>query len=341
MLHNRLKFVLLTLKSVTFIRVWNFLLLWGSFKLSKWKKQPVVWGKPAAASIEPTTSCNLRCPECPSGLRQFSRDTGMLSPHLFEKMLDELSPTLGYLTFYFQGEPYLNPHFLQMVEQAAKRNIITATSTNAHYLTEGMAARTVASGLSRLIISIDGAEQATYSRYRIGGNLQKVLDGTRNILQERQKSGKVTPEITWQFIVFRHNEQEIPKIKALAKQLGVDRLQLKSAQIYNYANGSALIPQNERYARYKKLPNGQYAIKNEMDNSCWRMWHACTITWDGHVVPCCFDKDAKYKMGSLQSLPFHKIWHAEAYQKFRRQLLRARKQIDICQNCTEGGKVWV
>ena len=82
-----------------------------------------------------------------------------------------------YLIFYFQGEPYLNPDFLDMVKYASGKKIYTATSTNAHYLNDANARRTIESGLDRLIISIDGTTQETYQQYRVGGHLNKVLEG--------------------------------------------------------------------------------------------------------------------------------------------------------------------
>ena len=77
-----------------------------------------------------------------------------------------------------------------------------------------------------------------------------------------------------------------------------------------------------------------------MLDHCWRLWHTCVITWDGKVVPCCFDKDASHPMGSLAEQDFDTIWKGTAYQQFRGALLRSRSEIDICQNCTEGTKVW-
>ena len=64
------------------------------------------------------------------------------------------------------------------------------------------------------------------------------------------------------------------------------------------------------------------------------------ITWDGLVVPCCFDKDAQHTMGDLKGKPFREIWHDERYAAFRRRVLQSRKNIDICANCSEGTKVW-
>ena len=160
---------------LSFRRSWNWVKVISSFYLSKWTKQPIQWGVPISISFEPTTSCNLRCPECPSGLRSFTRPRGMLEMNFFKSMIDQLAPELIYLTFYFQGEPYLNPDFLDMVKYAGSKKIYTATSTNAHYLDEENARRTVESGLDRLIISLDGTTQDVYSQYRVGGNLEKYL----------------------------------------------------------------------------------------------------------------------------------------------------------------------
>ena len=101
------------------------------------------------------------------------------------------------------------------------------------------------------------------------------------------------------------------------------------------------MPLEEKYNRYRALPDGTYETKHQVLNHCWRLWHACVITWDGVVVPCCFDKDASHPMGDLKQLTFKDIWQGTAYQKFRTQLLGGRQNIDICTNCTEGCKVWV
>ncbi len=328
------------LSAVTPRRAWNAFEVWSSYWASRATGNPSHRGMPIGISIEPTTSCNLRCPECPSGLRSFTRPTGMLRPDLFNKVIDELSPTLSYLTFYFQGEPYLNPQFLPMVRYASGKGIYTATSTNAHYLDEEQAEKTIASGLDRLIISIDGTSQATYESYRVGGRLDKVIEGTKNILRLRKAMKSTRPYVMFQFLVVRPNEHQVPEVHALAKELGVDRVALKTAQIYDFQNGSPLIPTQSEYSRYRQLPDGQYEIKNQLLNHCWKMWNSCVITWDGKVVPCCFDKDAHHVMGDLQKQTFTEIWRSVNYQSFRQALLKSRSEIEICRNCTEGTRVW-
>jgi radical SAM protein with 4Fe4S-binding SPASM domain len=313
----------------------------ASYQLSKLLKKPVQWGYPISISFEPTTSCNLRCPECPSGLRAFTRPTGMLKKDFFRETIDEIHKELLYLIFYFQGEPFLNPDFLEMVKYAHDKGIYTATSTNAHYLNDEKAKRTVESGLDRLIISIDGTTQDVYKQYRVGGNLDKVLQGARNIVKWKKELKSKTPFVFFQFLVVKPNEHQIEDVKRLAKEVGVDQVRFKTAQVYDYENDPhQLIPTIDKYSRYRKDANGKMQSKNGMKNRCWKLQHANVITWDGMVVPCCFDKDAMHRLGNLQTQSFKEIWQNDNYKQFRSELMKSRKNIDICANCSEGLSVW-
>jgi radical SAM protein with 4Fe4S-binding SPASM domain len=322
-------------------RIWNAGKVLSSYYLSKLTGKPVQWGYPISISFEPTTSCNLRCPECPSGLRAFTRPTGMLQKDFFRQTIDQLSKELLYLVFYFQGEPYLNPSFLDMVKYASEKGIYTATSTNAHYLTEENARKTVESGLDRLIISIDGTTQDVYQQYRVGGKLHKVLEGATNIVKWKKELKSKTPFVFFQFLVVKPNEHQIEDVKRLAKEIGVDEVRFKTAQVYDYENDpNKLIPTISRFSRYRRNKQGQMEIKNSLDNHCWRLWHATVISWDGLVVPCCFDKDAQHPLGDLKGKSFKEVWHNDKYKRFREQVLMSRKNIDICANCSEGTRVW-
>lgn len=328
------------LSKLTVKRVWNISKIISSYYYSKWKNQPHQWGLPFTISFEPTTFCNLRCPECPSGLRAFTRPTGMLQKDFFSATIDEVAEQLVYLYFYFQGEPYLNPDFLDMVNYASKRGIYTVTSTNAHFLNDENAKRTIESGLDRIIVSIDGTTQETYESYRVGGKLSKVIEGTKSLIRWKKELKSTTPHIIFQFLVVRPNEHQIEEVQALGKEIGVDEVKLKTAQVYEYEDGNPLIPTIDQYSRYKKQSDGSYTIKNKLLNHCWKLWHSCVITWDGKVVPCCFDKDALHRMGDLKTHSFKELWQGEHYQQFRRSILKSRKEIDICANCSEGTKVW-
>ena len=101
------------------------------------------------------------------------------------------------------------------------------------------------------------------------------------------------------------------------------------------------MPENSTYSRYKKNADGTYVLNYSVGNHCWRMWSGSVITWNGTVVPCCFDKDAKYSFGNLNNISFSEIWKNDAYQNVRKNIIKNRTDIEICKNCTEGAKVWV
>lgn len=313
--------------------------VFASYYYSRILKKPLHWGNPLSVAVEPTTSCNLRCPECPSGLRAFTRPTGMLSLELFKNFIDEVHFDCSYLTLYFQGEPFLNKEFFDFVNYANQKKIYTATSTNAHFINEETAEKIINSGLDRLIISIDGTTQEVYEQYRVGGNLNKVLEGTKLLVKVKKKLNSKAPYLIFQYLVVKPNEHQIKEVKELAKRLGVDEVKFKTAQVYDPTPHHPLIPENKKYSRYE-FSNGKSEIKNNLENSCWRLWSSCVMTWDGKIVPCCFDKDAKKQMGIISKNNFNKIWNGKEYFNFRKAILKSRKEIDICANCSEGTKVW-
>ncbi|WP_343637574.1 radical SAM/SPASM domain-containing protein [Fluviicola sp.] len=329
------------IKHLNVQRVWNLAMLRFSYGLARLFKLQKNWGKPFALSIEPTTACNLGCPACPSGLKAFSRPTGKIDLYQHQNWLSQVSGSVFYINYYFQGEPFLHPQFLELIKEAKRNKIYTATSTNAHFIDAKKAQEIVASGMDRLIISIDGLTQETYESYRIHGKLDKVIDGAKAMVQAKKEANSATPHLIFQFLVVKANEHQIAEVQELATEIGIDEVRFKTAQVYDYEHGNELIPDNEAYSRYVKQKDGTYRFKYKGGNSCWRMWSSSVLTWDGQVVPCCFDKDAHHTLGSLQEQSFEMIWKSPAYRSFRNTVLQDRNSIEICTNCSEGAKVWI
>ncbi len=315
------------------------MLLKVSYYLSIFLKRTFHFGKPFSIAIEPTNCCNLSCPECPSGNKKMTRNRGYMDFKLYQKILDEFGARLANLTLYFQGEPFLHQNLIEMIRYAKAKHIYTTISTNGHFLDADSAAKIVQSGLDRIIISVDGATQDIYSLYRVGGQLNKVLAGIENLSKAKKQLASPTPKIIVQFLVFGTNEHQIKKMKKLKSKLGADKLLLKSAQVYQFENGSSLIPSTEKYSRYKQLSDGKYIIKNDLKNRCWRLWSSAVITWDGNVLPCCFDKDAGFIMGNVKNNSFRSIWNSDNYKEFRNRILTNRKDTEMCKNCTDGLKI--
>jgi hypothetical protein len=96
----------------------------SSYYWSKWSKSPIQWGFPISITMEPTRSCNLRCPEWPSGKREFSWQTVTLRKYFFKDTIDDLHKDIAYFMFYFQGDPFLNTKFLAMVNYASLKKYL-------------------------------------------------------------------------------------------------------------------------------------------------------------------------------------------------------------------------
>jgi radical SAM protein with 4Fe4S-binding SPASM domain len=338
-MRSKLKDVLRLVHVLTWSKCWNAMRVWLHFQLAKQLKWSGSPGLPISMSVEPTTACNLGCPECPSGLKSFNRPTGNLKLEHFQRWIVEWKKHLVHLNFYFQGEPFIHPQILQMVSLAKQNGIYTAISSNGHFFSDKVVDQLIDSGLDRLIISMDGFSQSVYEQYRKNGNVEEVKCGVERLLAARSKR-KRGPHIILQVLVVKPNESEVEQIKHWAQTLGVDQVKLKTAQLYHPHENHPLLPTQEKYRRYEPMENGEWRIKNDLGNQCWRLWSGCVITWDGRVVPCCFDKDAKYDMGNLNESSLKEIWDHDLYRSFRKKLLLGRKEIDICSNCSEGTKVW-
>ena len=323
------------IKYLSFRKIRLSLLLLISYYISYFLKKNIRWGRYVALSVEPSNRCNLSCPECPTGTQSLSRGKGELSLKDLKKILESKSKDLLYLNFYFQGEPFLNRKLTDMVRMASDEGIYTSVSTNAQQIDRIEAKKIVESGLNRIIISIDGTTQDVYEKYRVGGRLDSVIQAAKNIILEKKNSRSLFPKVVFQFLVFKHNEHQIADIKQLAKQIGVDKVEIKTAQIYNFQTNTSSIPSIDKYSRYKKDDKGVYRIKNKMPNKCWRMWHSAVITQDLDLLPCCYDKDASYKLGNLNKKSFLEIESGREYEKFRKEIAKRRSSISICRNCGE------
>ena len=288
-------------------------------------------GMPVSISAELTNNCNLSCPHCSSGSGLMGRKRGFMDIELFKKVIKELNPYLYYVNLYFQGEPMLHPQFFSFVVNCQKP--YSVVSTNGHFLSEEHSEQIVGSGLNKLIVSLDGMDQETYSTYRVGGSVNRVIDGLKNVARAKKKHNS-SLKIEIQFLVSRFNEHQIPEVRQFARSVHA-LLGLKSMQILNKEDIESWMPSDRRFRRYK-IKEGEYVIKNSLPDSCARLWFNPVITWDGKVLPCCFDKNAEYIMGDLNQDSFHEIWTGPRYRIFRKSILSGRYMIEMCRNCTSG-----
>ena len=321
----------------TFKRIWNLVKILSSMYVSAVTRRPFVWGLPPIVMFEPTNICNLKCPMCPAVSGKRILEKGKLELDNYKNLLDEIGPYIFQLQLWNQGEPFVHKDFLEMVRYAKEKGIMTITSTNAHFVGSAEKAEEIVnSGLDQLIISMDGTNQESYEKYRINGDFNLVIYNLKLLAKAKEKLHSRLPLIELQFIVFKHNQQEIDKIIELAKELHLNRLSFKSPMVYTAEQADTFLDTKQKDEMYTFA--GTEAKRKKIPNRCKRLWLNTTVNWNGTVVPCCFDADSDHVFNNVfhKVKSFKKIWKSPLYKIFRKKVLADRSQIEICCNCTEG-----
>lgn len=320
----------------------NLLKMCASLGLSLLRRKPVIWGNPVIAHIEPTSLCNLSCPLCPAGNGGLTRVRERIDLDTFKRIIDKLPDTIRMILLWNQGEPFIVKQLPQMIRYLKQRNVYVVTSTNGHYFRkDGIVKQVVESGLDEIIVSLDGADQEVYEKYRVGGKLKWVFEGIQRLVKWKRELNSPTPLIHLQFILMRQNAHQRGDMIELGRKLGADRLSFKTLQVTDYQGSEDYLPDDPAITRYTgKTEEGKYVTRKRkfFPDHCLRLWYSLVVNCDGRVSPCCFDKDGDYALGNLIEEPFYTIWRGDAHQKFRQHLLIDRYDLDMCNDCTEGLK---
>jgi MoaA/NifB/PqqE/SkfB family radical SAM enzyme len=279
--------------------------------LSSWeyaRVQTRLRSLPYILNIEPTNTCNLRCPFCFTGAGGLGRARSSMPLALYRKLLDELGDYVILLKAYGWGEPLLCGHLETIVADAHARGIHTIVNTNLSLdLEPGRIEALVASGLDQLVVSIDGARQDAYERYRVGGRLALVLENVRRLQRTKERVGSATPLLAIEFHPFPWNVDEVEAVRQLARQLDIELRTYKGC-----------IP-GEEWGKGEP-----WAFCGEPKPiPCHVLWTTAVIAADGGVAPCngtfyTADDMGRIDLGALEQTSFRAIWNNERFLLARR-----------------------
>ena len=270
----------LAVKKLTAKKLFNFLLRFFALTVSKTFKTVKLSAMPWSYSIEPTNLCNLKCRECASGLGLLKRRKGGITLEDFKTAADSIAPYALNCFLYFQGEPYLNKDFTEMVKYAHSKKIFLATSTNGHFISYEKAVETVLAGLDKIIVSLDGYDQESYAAYRKNGDYKQVINAIKNLSKAKKDLKKKNPVIEVQTIVNKINENRLDEIRAAALKSGADKFYLKTMQIENAEDFEIFKTSLDKYSRYDKNNKLKHKV-----GFCDRILNSAVITADLDVVP--------------------------------------------------------
>jgi MoaA/NifB/PqqE/SkfB family radical SAM enzyme len=291
---------------------------------------------PYRYTIDPTNVCNLRCPLCPTGLGILKRERGMMELDHFRRFVDQIAPWSYLLELYNWGESFLHPQIFDIVSYAHERKMVVRLSSNLNRFNEEMASSTVSAGLDAIHISVDGATEESYQRYRRRGRLETVLRNLQFLVDARRRCRANNPLIVVRLLVNRYNEHEIAVVREQVLAIGADI----------FTTGYLFIDTTEPAQRAEWLPthvqDSAYptaAEGRDIENvwHCSDLWESMTINWDGGVSPCCWIHDQQNDFANALEQPIQEIWNGAAYVSARRVFHRGGpregQQKVICAEC--------
>ncbi len=296
------------------------------------EKLPYHWIKPSFIMIEPTNSCNFRCPLCPT--LTMKRQRGFMKLKDFKKIIDEVSSHVKGVVMNFAGETLLNKDVYEMIEYAESQGIRIMIGTNGSLAD---ADKLIESRVSGIIFALDGTTKDAYEKYRYGGNFNVVVNNIKAVCDRKRELKLKKPEISLQFIVMKHNEHQVKDVEKLGEELGVDKLVLKTVSLYHMGNSKEkeifmkkYLPTNEVFSRYRT--RGGIEVHLEKPIFCQWLFQS-QILYNGDVTTCCYDNDGKNIVGNIFSDGgFFSVWKSKRYRERRKEILKRKNH--LCATCS-------
>lgn len=262
---------------------------------------------PRQLVFEVASVCNLRCPQCWIGLRWIDRGAinKFMPMDLFHKVCDEVRGCVKHVYLHLWGEPTLHPQLSEMIRRV-KEFATVDLATHGLFVDEANVDDLVK--CDTLSVSIDGIDQETYEKYRVGGKLERAMQGMRLL------ASRAPGRVNWTFVVFKHNEHQLDAAKTLARALGVN-FGDKPPLFWDRAQMDSEMPTSEKHRRYT-LVNGDWKLKADR-LSCREFWETTYVLANGDVITCCYDGKAEWVMGNVKDSSLLDVWNGQAYTAAR------------------------
>lgn len=288
-------------------------------------------------AIEVTNACNLECPLCENRLME--RPIGFMNLDKHNKLINEVKNKAKRIDYSINAEPLLHPKIIEMISYSSKKGLETFLGTNGIFLSKH-AKGLVESGLDYTNISMDGATKETYDKYRVGkkennNNFEMLKQGIKDLCIEKEKQKTEYPDVQISYLVNRHSESEIPLLLDWAKEIGVNRVLLKSMHFYWVGQDEQAIerakvewlPEDERYWRTfdkKELPKCAWAHEQ------------CVVLWDGRLGSCCNDILGRTTFANVFDLGFQKAYDLKLASYNNTKIWT--RELPQCNGCSTGLK---
>ncbi|PKG32042.1 radical SAM/SPASM domain-containing protein [Methanoregula sp.] len=250
---------------------------------------------PLHLDIEPTNTCNLRCPFCATTHNKYNK--GFMEENTWKKILDEAGRhNLYSLKFTYRGEPLLHKDLARMVAYAKKAGVMDVYfNTNAVRLDEVTIRSLIDAGLDRISISFEGYEKSVYEKYRVGSDFDLVVKNIGLLKKIKEELGTIKPLVRIQTVL-------IPELEGKEK---------------DYADFWSDRVDEVAYLDMKDEEGNPDHRGIQSDWACHMLWQRLAITWDGTILPCVHDIYEWMKFGNVSEISIRDAWNSLQEQDYR------------------------
>ncbi|MBU4263830.1 MAG: radical SAM protein [Proteobacteria bacterium] len=287
------------------------------------KKRTVLNNAPSYIWLEPTNHCNLRCVMCPNGAGKVTVDKGYMDYDLFTRIIDQISPHTSALTLAVGGESLLHPRFVDMVHYSKSKGMKVLLNTNATLLYDGLSGELLDAELDYISFAFDGFTRESYEKARRGAKFNDTLGNINAFLRlKRSKRAKKPYCVLSVLNLGLGGCSESDKQRFIARlDEGIDEIRQREV-----ASWGSTFKDETSFAH--RAHEGVYP-------PCSRLWSTTCISWNGEVVPCIYNANREYVLGSLERELLLDIWNGEAMIGLREAMLDGSylERSPLCENC--------
>ena len=322
------------------------------------------------AFLEVSNVCNIRCRMCATTFdprfQKGSDYTGLMDISILDR-LEPILPGLWRAYLMGNGEPLINPKFLEFARRLKTNNVEIQFNTNGMLLTKEKSEALVDMEADAIAVSMDGADADTFNHIRHGADFDTVSANiqTLNEIKIRQKSDK--PQLSLAAVALTDNYLQMRELVNMAKQLGMGHVHVESLmwqddptyQEYyrehclDDVKDEAIGKLQEARLNAAKLNIGFSSplLENQSPQVditppdwtpgtskgilCWEPWTTIFVTWQGDIHPCC---GSEQLMGNLNKQSLLEIWNSTEYQKLRSDFVNRTPPPD-CQICIKNKRM--
>ena len=286
----------------------------------KWNlggKNKILFSFPAHIDIEINSNCNYRCVFCPHGTGEMRNDLPMMGFEMAKRILDELVKNGTYsIKLNWRGEPALHPQLAEIVAYAKKVGIKEVQiNTNGCLYDEEKIRKLILSGIDRVIFSLDATTEEVYSKIRIGGDFNRVVNNIKTFSRIRKELNRTKPFLRVQMVRTEMNKHQVDDYRRIWKDIVDD---IRISDVTDRGQGDNLKVGDQ-------ISNGRVC--------CPQPWQRMMIACDGDVLMCCTDWFKKYPLGNINEKSLKEIWKSEKLNKVRRKLKKLEYDFEPCEHC--------